>query len=113
MSILQPIQFMYEPMSVEKIPPLNSDVTPIRAFSIATFDHRANPFMPQLIRPWLLEVPVPSGASDPSKLLLFQYQDGSQRWTPLLTTWDKKSNVLATRLLSVGYFAVAIERPPY
>ena len=110
-SITSTVQLVYEPLSIEGLPPPGPGAALRKVFDLRAFDHQAKRITLNLRRPWVLEVPIDGltrSFEEPSRLLLARY-DESEGWVPLVTTYHRRRGMLETRLLDVGRFAVIME----
>lgn len=115
-SILRTLQLVYEPVPIEKAPKVIPSQEVIRSFELRAFDHEANSIDPKIHRPWLLEVPLGELKEldvDPSTLLLANYLEDEKRWRFLVTSYYPHRDLVTTRILKVGKFALVADRSPY
>ena len=106
-TLAETVQLVYEPVPADSTGHVGLHLRPLRAFDLKSFDSRAENFSPRLLRPWVLEVDVPSSLEstvEPSRLLIARQEDG--RWQPLVTNYHSDRNILVARILSPGRFAV-------
>jgi hypothetical protein len=83
------------------------------AFDLKSYDARGREFQPILRRPWVLQVSVaqiPGNPGDPRQLLFALYEEG--RWLPQVTSYFRSDNVLVSRILQTGRFAILAELEP-
>ena len=112
-SLDRTIQLTYAPVPADQAP------SPIRlqqlvtVFDLKSFDAQGREIQSELLRPWIVEVPVsrlPAVSVDPSRLVLARFEEG--RWAPLVTSYFRDDNVLVARILKAGRFAILAESRP-
>ena len=114
-STRETLQLAYTPLAANNVPKDSSRLEFLWAFELRTFDRTGKPVTPVIHRPWKLEVPIPPSAlteGPPEELLLARYLKGEGRWLPLVTSFFPGKNLLVTRLVEPGIYAVARDVSP-
>ena len=57
-SIISTVQLVYQPVSLENAPSTAPHQELRKVFFLRTYDHRGKQVTPELLRPWVLEVPI-------------------------------------------------------
>ena len=113
-SIITTVQVVYEPISPTSKVPQPGPLQELRkVFDLRAFDHRGDPTVLDLRRPWVLEVPIRGlreTFEDPARFLIARYED-SRGWVPLVTSYHRDRGILQALVLKVGRFAVIAEPP--
>lgn len=112
-SLDRTIQLMYVPLAPDQAASPGRSQKVVWAFDLKSYDARGREFQPNLRRPWVLQVPVaqiPGNSGDPRQLLFARYEDGS--WLPQVTSYFPSDNVLVSRILQTGRFAILAEAGP-
>ena len=112
-SLPRTIQLTYEPLQLDQAPDPARLQRLVRVFDLKSYDYQGREFQPDLLRPWIIEVPLdklPGPLGDVSRLVFARFEDG--RWTPLVTSLRRDDNVLVSRILKTGQFAILAELRP-
>jgi hypothetical protein len=112
-SLDRTIQLTYAPVAPDQAANPGRFQKVVWAFDLKSYDARGREFQPTLRRPWVLQVPVaqiPGNPGDPRQLLFARYEDG--RWLPQVTSYFRSDNLLVSRILQTGRFAILAELGP-
>jgi hypothetical protein len=107
------MQLLYQPSSPEAFGAFPESVRPVRVFQLQAFDGRGKASTPDILRPLLLQVPIPKDVRDPGRLMLMHYDGSTRQWRNLLTSWDKGNSLLFTRINRFGGYALAQVPSPF
>ena len=105
------VQLVYKPVPIVDAPPTGRFQEIRQVFDFTTFNHNGDRDTVKLLRPWVLEVPVPAlthPTDDPARFVLGHYIEG-EGWETLVTNYLKNRGVLQARVLKMGRFAVLAE----
>ncbi|MBM3946524.1 MAG: hypothetical protein FJ315_03875 [SAR202 cluster bacterium] len=111
-AIGETIQLMYEPIALDRAPPFARTAVAQRVFRWQAYDPKGNAFNPTLLRPLVLELPWSARVTNPSRLLLLQYDDAKKRWLPVVTAVDRERGLVTSRVLTLGLFALVEDLRP-
>jgi hypothetical protein len=104
---------MYAPVAPDQSSSPGRFQRVVWVFDLKSYDARGREFQPTLRRPWVLQVSVaqiPGNPGDPRQLLFARYEEG--RWLPQVTNYFRNDNLLVSRILQTGRFAILAELGP-
>ena len=111
------LQLTYQPLSVDQVPTAGPGRQIQRAFRLQTYDHTASALSAPFRYPVRLSLHAKEQeratvGNDPARLLLARFDAETDKWLPLVTTYQSSDGTLLIRILQAGLFAIIAQPPP-